>query len=312
LAFWATAVDYRLLLSAFGHLDMRTIVYCSPLICAVAVSAALALLPSWASAAEDVASQRTCAGLQPGPTRTITRILDGETVALDDGTELRLIGALAPRAVDVAAEPGAWPLEIAAREALSALVLGKSIELAFASERMDRYGRLQAQAFLIEADARRWVQGDLLEQGLARAYALAGNRGCARELLAAERAAREAYRGVGGSGLHHAPRGPAELLRHRTTFQVVEGRIVRVAQVRGVIYLNFDRNWRRGFSVSLRRDDARLLLGDHASNPKGLEGRSVRVHGWIEQHSGTPGIDLSSAGLFEVAGGTDGQADDAR
>jgi micrococcal nuclease len=302
------------MLSAFGHLDMRTIAYCSPLICAVAVGAALALLPSWASAAEGVASQRMCAGLQPGPTRTVTRILDGETVALDDGTELRLIGALAPRAVDVGAEPGAWPLEIAAREALSALVLGKSIELAFAGERMDRYGRLQAQAFLIETDARRWVQGDLLEQGLARAYALAGNRGCARALLAAERAAREANRGLWAEAAYTTRPAdrPAELLRHRTTFQVVEGRIVRVAQVRGVIYLNFDRNWRRGFSVSLRRDDARLLLGDHAGNPKGLEGRSVRVHGWIEQRGATPGIDLSSTGLFEVVVGADGRADDAR
>ena len=100
-----------------------------------------------------------CLGLEPGPTHSVTRVLDGETVVLDDTRELRLIGALAPRALDADAEPGAWPMEGAATEALRALVLGKSIELRFAGERADRYGRLQAHAFLIEDAARRWVQG---------------------------------------------------------------------------------------------------------------------------------------------------------
>ena len=117
-------------------------------------------------------------------------------MALDDGTELRLIGALAPRAIDAGADPGMWPLEIAAQEELRALILGKSIELAFGGARADRYGRLQAQAFWMEGDQRRWVQGHLLQQGLARAYGQAGNRACAREALEAERVAREARRGL--------------------------------------------------------------------------------------------------------------------
>src|SRR5262245_65722979 len=107
-----------------------------------------------------------CASLDTGPSCTVTRIVDAETVALDDGTELRLIGALAPRAIDVNAEPASWPAETAASGALRALVLGKSIELRFADERTDRYGRLQAQAFLIEGDDRRWLQGALLRQGM--------------------------------------------------------------------------------------------------------------------------------------------------
>jgi len=253
-----------------------------------------------ATAADGSVLGLSCGGLEPGPARTVTRIVDGETVALDDGTELRLVGALAPRAIDVGAEPDRWPMEAAAREALHGLVLGKSIELAFGGERMDRYGRLRAHAFLIEGEARRWVQGHLLERGFARAYTLPADRACASELLAAEGAARQAQRGLWAEAAYsiRPAHRPAELLRHRTTFQVVEGRIVRVALVRGTIYLNFDRNWRRGFSASLRRGDSGLL-GDYASNPKGLEGRSVRVRGWIEQRGG-PSIDLSSGGLLEV------------
>ena len=244
----------------------------------------------------------TCAGLGAGPTRTVTRIIDVETVALDDGSELRLIGVLAPRAIEAGADPGTWPMETAAREALRGLVLGQSIELAFAGERMDRYGRQQAHAFRIGGEGRRWVQGHLLEHGFARAHTLAGNRACGHELLAAERAARESRRGLWAEAAYQIRQAdkPAELLRYRTTFQVVEGKVVRVAEVRGTVYLNFDRNWRQGFAVSLRRAD-RQLLGDHASNPKGLEGRGVRVRGWIEQRGG-PVIDLSSGGDIEVIG----------
>ena len=56
-----------------------------------------------------------CAGPVPVPAHGSSAFIDGETVALDDGRELRLIGALAPRAIDVGAEPGTWPLEIAAQ-----------------------------------------------------------------------------------------------------------------------------------------------------------------------------------------------------
>jgi endonuclease YncB( thermonuclease family) len=231
----------------------------------------------------------------------VTRVLDGETVALDDGVELRLIGALAPRAIDADAEVGAWPAEVAAVEALRGLVFGKSIELAFAGERADRYGRLQAHAFLVEDGGRRWVQGHMVGHGFARAYALAGDRACSEALLAVERAAREARRGLWAEAAYQVRSAdkPAELLRYRTTFQIVEGRIVRVGQTRGTIYLNFDRNWRRGFSASLRRDDSNLL-GDHAKTPRILEGRLVRVRGWIEERRGAPAVDLSAAGTLEV------------
>ena len=243
-----------------------------------------------------------CVGLESGPTHSVTRVLDGETVVLDDTRELRLIGALAPRALDADAEPGAWPTEAAATEALRALVLGKSIEPRSVGERIDRYGRLQAHAFLVEGDARRWVQGALLQQGHARAYAVAGDRSCAEDLLAAERPAREARLGLWAEAAYQvrSADNPAELMRFRTTFQVVEGMIVRVGLTSGSIYLNFDRDWRRGFSVSLRRDDS-ALLGPYAGNPKSLEGRSVRVRGWIDQRGGAPVIDMSAGGLIEVS-----------
>ena len=59
---------------------------------------------------------------------------------------------------------------------------------------------------------------------------------------------------------------------------------MRVAIVRGVVYLNFSRNWLQGFSASLRHGE-RTALGAFANNPKDLEGRRVRVRGWIDCRS---------------------------
>lgn len=250
--------------------------------------------------AELAAQEPACAGLALGPARTVTRIIDAETVALDDGGELRLIGTLAPRAIDVGGEPGQWPLEIAAREELRALTLGRSIELGFGGERTDRYGRLQAHAFIRQGDERRWVQGHMLRQGLARAFTMAGNRACGAELLAAEWPAREARRGLWAEAAYRvlSTERPIELLRQRATFQLVEGRIQRVASVRGVMFLNFE-GGRGGFSAYLRHTDA-ALLGLVAADASATEGKAVRVRGWIEERNGAPVIDLSVAGQIEL------------
>ncbi len=233
--------------------------------------------------------------------RTVTRVIDGETLALDDGSELRLAGTLAPRAIDVGAVPGTWPKESAAIDALQALVFGRSIEIRFGGERRDRYGRIKGHAVLKTDDGEGWVQGHLLKAGLARAYSLGADRGCAAALLAAERAAREARLGVWAEAAY-APRAAepsAALLRHLSTFQLVEGRVARVATTRGSVYLNFGTGRRRGFSVSLKLGD-RDRLGAFSANPKGLEGSLVRVRGWIAQRGGEPVIDLSAAGDLEV------------
>jgi len=184
--------------------------------------------------------------------------------------------------------------------ALRDLVLGKSIELKFDAARFDRYGRLQAHAFLIEGEQRRWVQHYLVSRGHARAYALPGNDACIGELMSGESAAREAGLGLWAEAAYQVRSAstPADLIAYRTTFQLVEGRVVRVAATRGRIYLNFEHNRREAFSASLRRDD-RQLLGSFADNTKALEGRRLRVRGWIDVRDG-PRIDLSAGGSIEV------------
>ena len=236
--------------------------------------------------AEGASADETCS-LEAGPTRTVVRVIDSETVVLDDNSEVRLIGALAPRSPDMRPDAESWPPEERATAALRALVLGRSVELAFSGRRTDRYGRLMAHLFLDEDGERVWVQGRLLSSGNARAYGLIDSFTCLRELLAHERAARDARLGI-WSDASYAPRAawrPRALLRLRNTYQIVTGRIAHVAPTKARTYLNFGEDWRSDFTAGV---EAKLLRAhpELVQRLKDMEGRRVEVRGWIEYRNG--------------------------
>jgi micrococcal nuclease len=234
--------------------------------------------------------------LETGGTHSVAKVIDGETLVLDDGREVRLIGALAPKAIEVGAQAGTWPPESAAHEALTALVLAKTITLKFATEQTDRYGRLLAQVFVHEGEARRWVQAALIADGHARLYALKDQRACLADLAAAEDAARTQSFGLWAHAAYAVrdSRRVRDLIRLAGSFQIVEGTIVSAAEGREAVYLNFGRSRQWDFTVEIKPGD-RDMLGALGGDVKALEGRRVRVRGWIELRGG-PMIDVTSSG----------------
>ena len=198
--------------------------------------------------------------LEPGPPHAVVRVIDAETIRLDDTSEVRLIGALAPRAPD-AAEPDAdaaseWPPERDAKAALTGMVMGQTVRLAFSGRRTDRYGRLLAHVFIDHDGERAWVQGELLRTGHARAYALPQNVSCLDELIAAEAQARLSGQGLWSSA-GYSVRASAELAQLnllRDTFQLIEGRIVQVSRTKNHVYLNFGADWRNDFTAGIALD----------------------------------------------------------
>lgn len=238
--------------------------------------------------------------LESGPARAVAKVIDGETLVLDDGSEVRLIGALPPRALDGGAEEGMWPLEAAAKAELERLALGKSVELAFGGRRTDRYGRLLAHVFVRDGSNRFWLQGAMLQDGHARAYALPGNTACLADLVSAEAAAREARLGLWAHASYEVRSADKyrELLRFRSTYQLVEGRAITVSDVRRQIYLNFGINWREDFTVTVRPRHRRAF-DDAQFDFKALEGRRIRVRGWIERRGG-PLIEVYHPAQIEI------------
>jgi micrococcal nuclease len=260
------------------------------------------VLLAWTSAAmvQPVLGQVPAdCGPEAGPARAVARIIDAETVRLDDGSEVRLIGALAPRASDVGAQRGVWPPEQAAILALTSLAQGRTVTL-FGGRETDRYGRILAHAMVETAGKPEWLQGALLEQGMARAYGSSVEAGCLQALIARERPARDALRGLWSNPAYRVRNAemPDDLVPLRHTFQVVSGTVTATSQARGQIILSFGERRRSGFSVTFRRTDQPLPGG---ARPKDLNGRAVLVRGWIDLRAG-PIIDIDAGGHIEQIG----------
>jgi endonuclease YncB( thermonuclease family) len=137
--------------------------------------------------------------LPPSETGTVAAVLDGETFRLTDGKTVRLIGAKAPMPPLGWRGDDPWPMVDEAREALSALAMGRAVELGFGGRQLDRHGYLLAQVYIADGANRLWLQQELVARGLARVYSFPDNRACVAELLTLERDARAKRLGVWGS-----------------------------------------------------------------------------------------------------------------
>jgi hypothetical protein len=132
-----------------------------------------------------------------------------------------------------------------------------------------------------------WVQNELVRQGLARVYSLPDARACTTELLAREREARAERHGLWSSSVYRIQDALDEKRLDRLihTFQLVEGTVLNVGEGGGRIYLNFAADWRRDFTVSIARKDAKAFAAA-GLDPKTLLGKRLRVRGWLAWRGG--------------------------
>ena len=212
----------------------------------------------------------------------VTAIIDGRSVRLDDGREVRLSGI----------EPTATT-----KQALASLLVGRDVTLRSADDTPDRYGRQGGLVFIGESDTP--VQAVLLAQGEAIVSAEIADKDCAAALMSSEAEARHQKKGNWAdlSAIKNAE-SPDDILAGIGRFVVVEGKVLSVRQAGAMTYLNFGRNWTRGFAVTISRralpafENAGVVL-------KSLENRRIRVRGWVEGNTG-PRIDVRLVGQVEL------------
>ena len=256
-----------------------------------ALSLAPAALPGPALAAPVV-----LAALQPAGSAEVADIVDGDTLVLADGRQVRLVGIQAPKAALGRAGFEPWPLADEAGAALAELALGRSVSLGVGGAGTDRHGRVLAQLY---RDDGLWLQGELLARGLARVYSFADNRALVAEMLALERHARAAGRGIWADPWYRI-RAPDELGGLLDSFQIVEGRVLDVAVVRNRGYLNFGDDWKTDFTVAIDPAALRRFAADEF-DIESLAGLRIRVRGWIKSFNG-PMIDATHPEQIEVLG----------
>jgi hypothetical protein len=130
---------------------------------------------------------------------------------------------------------------------------------------------------------------------------MTGDRACAEVLLTAERKARAARRGMWADP-NFAPlrsHDAARITTVRGQFALVEGKVLSVRESGATIYLNFGRRWTRDFAVTIPKRHRREFA-TAGIDPKQLEGRWIRVRGWIDQHS-SPTIEAAAPEQIELA-----------
>lgn len=249
---------------------------------------------------------RAACDLKDAGKATIVEILNPESLLLEDGRAIRLVGTLAPRTETRWAQAMGLNDKIAA--ALNDRLLGKEVALRIATRERDRYGRLLTHVFVGNTDSPVWVQEELVRDGLAMVYSFADNRDCVRELQAAERAARESGAGFWEQGVFRVrDAGDLDSLDGLAySFQIIEGRVTDVAESRGRIYLNFGEDWRTDFTATVAPSDLDSFSGSGIKLPD-LDGRVIRVRGWLERRNG-PLIEVTHPEQIELVGISDSAA----
>lgn len=263
------------------------------------VGANLLLVTTASSANEDAVKTKPCKPAVQS-THTIVRQTGPASLELDDASEVVLAGLVLPSQLDNNTAVAKWAPELAARDQVRRLAVDASVGVAPTTPFRDRYGRLRAHLFVHHNREPVWLQALLLGLGHARVSPEELQSSCAALLLRIEAQARQARQGIWRQAayrIRNATR-PWSLLRHRSSFQIVEGTVRKVARVRSRTFINFGTNWRVDFTAGLKGKLAKTAKIDGRPITE-LTGRRVRIRGWIRRRGG-PYISVRSLSQIEL------------
>ena len=145
-----------------------------------------------------------------------------------------------------------------------------------------------------------WVQAEMVRLGAARVFPDARKDGCISRLMTLETIARaqsiglwkdDFYKVIQSDNLKH-------LYRSLGQMHLVEGRVQSVSVRRARSYVNFSKNWKRDFTVTI---SARVhkIFTKTGVNPEALAGKRIRVRGWLDRRNG-PTIAVSHVAQIEI------------
>ncbi|HEY8575294.1 MAG TPA: thermonuclease family protein [Devosia sp.] len=264
------------------------------------LTASLARLAALAALSSVSVAALACETLRMEEGGIVTSVTDGDTVILDDGRVVRMIGTQAPKLPLDRPDFPTWPLAPEAKAALEALALQKPVRLGFGGEEMDRYGRVLAHVFVATPEGEIWAQQSMVAAGMARVYSFPDNRSCLDLLFAAEGRARLAGLGIWRDPYYRiiAATAPGDLLARAGHYELVEGRVLLAEQRGGRVYLNFGRFWKEDFTAVIEAPALRLFKAA-GIDPLTLENALLRIRGWVDDRDG-PRIEVTHPEQIEV------------
>ncbi len=153
----------------------------------------------------------------------VDKIYDGDTFRTLKGEKIRLLGINTPEIAHTSS-PGQVMGKKASR-ALRQLIAGKVVRLAFDEQRRDTYQRTLAQIYLRDGT---WVNGKLVELGMAHVYTFTPNLRWAGDLMRLEKEARREKRGIWKTKRFSVLNATQIKSAHLGQFRVVRGQVGRI------------------------------------------------------------------------------------
>lgn len=220
-------------------------------------------------------AQAFCPAPASLPVAQVQRVVDGDTLKLTDGRNVRMIGLNTPETGRKGRS--AEPFAEAAKKRLQTLVneSGGKVRLRIGLQGKDHYGRTLANVYDRKGAN---LEAQLLSEGLGYLVAVAPNVTLVDCQQVAERQARQARVGV----WRHSPVQSSARLSN-SGFAIVSGQVRRVQHNRGGMWIELQG------SLVLRIAPAHLSAFDTAML-KRLEGRQVEARGWVVDRSRRGGL----------------------
>lgn len=210
----------------------------------------------------------------------VIRVIDGDTVKLENGENLRYIGLDTPETRIKKNNRFIYapqPFALDAKRLNQKLVENKYIKIEFDVEKKDIYGRLLGYCFV----GNTFINAKLIEEGFAVTFTIPPNVKYIDTFIALQRAAREAKKGMWGA---YETINAKDCPKYVNQIRTVKGRIKDSYQAKKFISLNFDTSGSEKVKIVIFENSY------DAFRKKGIDplnfyiGKTIEVSGKIRQY----------------------------
>jgi micrococcal nuclease len=160
------------------------------LLAAVIIAVITALLAGRGRISQVSHRAKEVPALSESETYTVATVIDGDTLRLTNGAEVRLVGIDAPDKKD-----GMFYAD-EARQFAKQLLEGRQVRVQFDREKRDRYDRFLAYVLYKDGESEKVANIEIVRAGCAYAYSFKPNIAREKEIIAAQKEARQKVLGV--------------------------------------------------------------------------------------------------------------------
>lgn len=181
------------------------------------------------------------------------------------------------------------PLAVDAKQYLSQKVLNQRVNLRFAKERKDKYGRKLAHVFLLDGTN---LQAEILSKGLAFNIAIPPNLWQHNCYFALEKQAKSNHLGLWGNR-KYTPLPAKDVSQSTLGFHLVKGTIEKYKETRKFVWLNLTNK----MTLRISKEDKQYFPN---LSEKYWLGKNVIAKGWITEKNSHYSMRIKHQSAIEI------------